>query len=98
MPCARVNNFKEVFEHPQIVARGVVKELEHPRLGKMRVARNPVLLDHDGPEITRPSPMLGEHSEEILQELGYGAQDIATLIETGVTNGPAARTAAAAAE
>ena len=66
VPCARVNNFKEVFDDPQIVARGVVREVEHPRLGKMRTTRNPILLDHDGPGIERPSPMLGEHSEEVL--------------------------------
>ena len=55
VPCARVNNFKEVFDDPQIVARGVVQEIEHPRLGQMRTTRNPVLLDHDGPEIDRHS-------------------------------------------
>ena len=33
VPCALVNNFQEVFEHPQIMARGVVQEIEHPRLG-----------------------------------------------------------------
>src|SRR5262249_45322090 len=69
VPCARVNDFKEVFEHPQIVARGVMQEVAHPRLGKMRATRNPVLLDHDGPEIARPAPMLGEHSEEGLAEV-----------------------------
>jgi CoA:oxalate CoA-transferase len=85
VPCARVNNFQEVFEHPQIVARGVVQTVEHPRLGRMQVARNPVLLDHDGPDISRPAPMLGEHSEEILRELGYDAAAINKLIAAGVT-------------
>jgi crotonobetainyl-CoA:carnitine CoA-transferase CaiB-like acyl-CoA transferase len=85
VPCARVNNFQEVFEHPQIKARGVVQEVEHPRLGTMKVTRNPVLLDHGGPDIARPAPMLGEHSQQILAELGYDAAAIQKLILSGVT-------------
>jgi crotonobetainyl-CoA:carnitine CoA-transferase CaiB-like acyl-CoA transferase len=85
VPCACVNNFKEVFEHPQIVARNVVQEVEHPRLGRMKVTRNPILMDHDGPDLSRPSPMLGEHSEEILRDLGYSADDIQKLAASGVT-------------
>jgi crotonobetainyl-CoA:carnitine CoA-transferase CaiB-like acyl-CoA transferase len=99
VPCARVNDFKEVFEHPQIVARGVVREVEHPRLGKMRTTRNPILLDHGGPAIDRHSPMLGEHSEQVLAELGYSAAAIAELVASGVTRvAPAPRGTVAAAE
>jgi CoA:oxalate CoA-transferase len=98
VPCARVNNFKEVFEHPQIVARDMVQEIEHPRLGQMRATRNPVLLDHDGPAIERPAPMLGEHSAEVLAELGYSAAAIAELVAAGVTKLPAPATKIAAAE
>ena len=72
-------------EHPQIVARNVVQEVEHPRLGRMKVTRNPILMDHDGPDLSRPSPMLGEHSEEILRDLGYSADDIQKLAASGVT-------------
>jgi crotonobetainyl-CoA:carnitine CoA-transferase CaiB-like acyl-CoA transferase len=85
IPCARVNNFKEVFDDPHIVARGVVQEVTHPRLGKMQAVRNPVLLDHDGPDIHRHSPVLGEHSEELLRELGYAAAEIDALVQAGVT-------------
>src|SRR5712691_3584491 len=85
VPGARVNNFKEVFDHPQIVARRVMQEVEHPRLGKMRTTRNPILLDHDGPTIERHSPMLGEHSEEVLGELGYSPAAIRELVAAGVT-------------
>jgi CoA:oxalate CoA-transferase len=85
VPCARVNNFKEVFDDPQIIARGVVQELDHPRLGRMRTTRNPILLDHDGPAIARHSPMLGEHSEEVLRELGYSPAAIRDLVAAGVT-------------
>jgi crotonobetainyl-CoA:carnitine CoA-transferase CaiB-like acyl-CoA transferase len=85
VPCARVNNFKEVFDDPQIVARGVVQDVVHPRLGHMRAVRNPVLLDHDGPSLTRHAPMLGEHSQEILRELGYAPEQIGELVASGVT-------------
>jgi CoA:oxalate CoA-transferase len=85
VPSACVNNFKEVFDDPQMIARGVVKDVEHPRLGHMRAVRNPILLDHDGPTIERHAPMLGEHSEEILRELGYSADKIGEFVDAGVT-------------
>jgi crotonobetainyl-CoA:carnitine CoA-transferase CaiB-like acyl-CoA transferase len=92
VPCARVNNFKEVFDDPQIVAREVVRDVEHPRLGRMRAVRNPVLLDHDGPALDRHSPMLGEHSAEILRGLGYAPAEIDALAASGVTRVAAAST------
>ena len=85
VPCARVNNFQEVFDHPQIIARGVAQEIRHPRLGTMRATRNPVLLDHDGPTIERHAPMLGEHSRDVLEELGYSGDAIRELLAAGVT-------------
>ena len=85
LPCARVNNFQEVFDDPHIVARGVVREVDHPRLGRLKAVRNPVLLDHDGPAVRRHSPMLGEHSAEVLGELGLSAEAIDELVKAGVT-------------
>ena len=98
VPCACVNNFKQVFDDPQIVARGVVKDIEHPRLGKMRAVRNPILLDHDGPAIDRHAPMLGEHSEEILRQLGYSAEAIAAFFANGVTRKAQTKSTVQAAE
>jgi crotonobetainyl-CoA:carnitine CoA-transferase CaiB-like acyl-CoA transferase len=57
----------------------------------MQVARNPVLLDHDGPDIARPAPMLGEHSEQILRELGFSPAAITELAASGVTKLAAAQ-------
>ena len=97
VPCACVNNFKEVFDDPQIIARGVVKDVQHPRLGAMRAVRNPILLDHDGPAIDRHAPMLGEHSEEILRQLGYPADAIAAFFASGVTRAAQRKSAVQAA-
>ena len=98
VPCACVNNYKEAFDDPQIIARGVVKDIEHPRLGHMRAVRNPILLDHDGPAIDRYAPMLGEHSEEILRQLGYSAETIGEFIAAGVTRKVQPRSTVQAAE
>jgi formyl-CoA transferase/CoA:oxalate CoA-transferase len=64
----------------------------------MRAVRNPILLDHDGPDLQRPSPMLGEHSEELLRELGYSPAAIGELVAAGVTRTAAPRSAVQAAE
>ncbi len=98
VPCACVNNFKQVFDDPHIVPRGVVKDVEHPRLGPMRAVRNPILFDHDGPTIDRSAPMLGEHSEEILRQLGYSAETIAEFLAAGVTRTAQPNAAVQAAE
>jgi CoA:oxalate CoA-transferase len=84
VPCSRVNDYAEVFNNPQAATRDLVKEIEHPKLGKQRLARNPVLFDHDGPTITRPAPVLGQHSCALLAEYGYGAAEIDALITAGV--------------
>jgi len=94
VPSACVNNFKEVFDDPHIVARGVVGELEHPRLGRIRATRNPVLLDHDGPTVERYAPMLGEHSEEILRGLNYSDDAIGRFVTAGVIRMAAPATSA----
>jgi crotonobetainyl-CoA:carnitine CoA-transferase CaiB-like acyl-CoA transferase len=83
VPCSRVNDYAQVFDDPQVKARGVVVEVEHPKAGRGRWVRNPLLFDQDGPAITRPAPLLGQHSREILIELGYEEERITRLVESG---------------
>ncbi|MGE5522099.1 MAG: CaiB/BaiF CoA transferase family protein [Rhodospirillaceae bacterium] len=83
VPCSPVNDYEQVFGHQHIQARNVLQDVEHPRMGKMRAVRNPVLFDHDGPSIRRAAPMLGEHSREILHELGYTDAQIDALSASG---------------
>jgi len=85
VPCSKVNNFDEVFRDPHIVERGVVVEIEHPKLGTVKAVRNPVNLAHNGPTIDRPAPLLGQHSREVLREFGYSDEEIAAFARSGVT-------------
>jgi crotonobetainyl-CoA:carnitine CoA-transferase CaiB-like acyl-CoA transferase len=83
VPCARVNNYAEVLEDPHIRGRDVIANVEHPKAGKLRVLRNPVRFDKDGPVEMRPAPLLGQHTAALLQGLGYTPETIASLEAAG---------------
>jgi crotonobetainyl-CoA:carnitine CoA-transferase CaiB-like acyl-CoA transferase len=84
VPCSMVNDYKELFDDPHVQARKVLEEITHPVMGKMQAVRNPVLLDADGPSIRRAAPLLGQHSAEILRELGHSDAAIAEFAKAGV--------------
>ena len=84
VPCAPINTLEEVFRDPQVREYGFPIEVEHPRMGKMRLVGSGVDLSRTPPRIQLPPPMLGEHTEEILGKLGYGREAVAKLREMGV--------------
>jgi crotonobetainyl-CoA:carnitine CoA-transferase CaiB-like acyl-CoA transferase len=97
VPCSLVNDYGQVFDDPHVRARDVLAEVEHSRMGRQRTVRNPVRFDEGGPDITRAAPLLGEHSTEILHELGYDAQSIEALTTSGIVGVPRDEPADAAA-
>ena len=83
VPCAAVRPIEEMFDHPQVLAEDLVTTLDHPLVGRYRTMTKPIkFADTHGPPPT-PSPVFGQHSDEILAAYGYSAQDIAALRERG---------------
>lgn len=77
-PCATIRAVEEIIEHPQIVERGALEELQTP-YGPLRLAGAGFRLGHGGASLEHMAPALGQHTDDVLGELGYGAAQIARL-------------------
>jgi crotonobetainyl-CoA:carnitine CoA-transferase CaiB-like acyl-CoA transferase len=73
-----------VFQDPQVLAQEMVMDVEHPGHGLVRMVGFPMKLSATPCRVRRPAPGLGEHSDEVLTELGYAATDRAALRAAGV--------------
>ncbi|MDE0350638.1 MAG: CoA transferase [Gammaproteobacteria bacterium] len=82
VPTAPVNKVTDVFEDPQVVQNGTIRRIEHPHGGAAWEARPAARFDEHALDPGAPAPMLGEHTEEVLAELGI--EDVAVMREAGV--------------
>jgi crotonobetainyl-CoA:carnitine CoA-transferase CaiB-like acyl-CoA transferase len=84
VPCAAVRPIEDMFDHPQVLAEGLVTTLDHPVVGRYRTMTKPIALsDTPGPSPTA-APTFGQHTDEVLGAYGYSAGEIAALRERGV--------------
>ena len=78
IPCGPILSMKEIAEEPTLRATGTVVEVDHPVRGKYLTVGNPIKMSDSPTEVTR-SPLLGEHTDEILSELGYTTDELIEL-------------------
>ena len=88
-PVGKVNLKSQVIDDPQVVHNRALVEIDHGPLGRVRVARAAALFENSDPPAPRPAPHLGEHSEQVLRELGYDEAHIAALKQAGAVAGSA---------
>src|SRR2546423_269933 len=83
VPCGPIHSIAEMAAHPQTAAREMVVELDHPRAGRTRALGLPIKLSASPGQVTRPAPLLGEHTREVLGEFGFSGAEIGALISGG---------------
>ncbi|GHH99326.1 CaiB/BaiF CoA transferase family protein [Neobacillus kokaensis] len=84
IPCGPIATMDQVFDHPQVVARDMVVQVDHPEAGTVKLVGSPIKLSRTKTRIERHPPIAGEHTNEILQEAGYSFEAIEKLKQTKI--------------
>ena len=72
IPCGPIQNFEQVFSMPVVGEREMLVKMEHPTIGKLPLVGSPLKMSETPVEFRLPPPLMGEHTEEVLRELGWG--------------------------
>ncbi|HEV2983511.1 MAG TPA: CoA transferase [Vicinamibacterales bacterium] len=83
IPCGPINDYAQVFADPQVRARDLVVEVDHPTLGRLRTLGSPLKMSDTPPDVRRRAPLLGEHTDAVLRDAGFSNEQIAALREAG---------------
>ncbi|MEK3937093.1 CoA transferase [Sporosarcina sp. FSL W7-1349] len=79
VPCGKIQNIEEVMTSPQVIAREMMVEIEHPNIPDLKVPAFPVKFSETPPTVRYAPPLLGEHTNDVLQDLGYTEETIKEL-------------------
>jgi CoA:oxalate CoA-transferase len=82
---APVNGIADVVRDPQVLHNRMIVPIEHPALGRVNLTGVPLRLSATPGTVQKPPPTLGQHSAEVLSELGYTAEEVVRLRAAGVT-------------
>jgi crotonobetainyl-CoA:carnitine CoA-transferase CaiB-like acyl-CoA transferase len=83
VPCGPIRDVAQAMDDDQTRAQDLVLEVEHPRIGPLRVSGAPYHFDGEPVRARLPPPLLGQQTTEILTEVGYSAEEIDELIASG---------------
>lgn len=84
MPYAAINDIQATLSHEHVLARNMVQTVDHPACGEIKLVGSPVKYSEAEPGIRTPPPMLGEHTFQVLEELGMSKNEIQALRVEGV--------------
>jgi crotonobetainyl-CoA:carnitine CoA-transferase CaiB-like acyl-CoA transferase len=88
VPCARIQDYSQVFNDPGLISRDYFTELPHMTLGNVRSLGNPMRFSDTPVQMKVAGPLLGQHSREVLTELGMSDREVQALIDKGVLKSP----------
>lgn len=84
VPSGPINNIAELLDHPQVIHREMVQEVQHPTIGALKMLGVPLKLSETPGSIRKAPPLLSENTNEVLETLGYSSEDLKNLKEKGV--------------
>jgi crotonobetainyl-CoA:carnitine CoA-transferase CaiB-like acyl-CoA transferase len=79
IPCGPINDLADVFADPQLLSRDMFQEIPHPTLGTVKQLGLPIKFSRTPGGLDRHPPLLGEHNQEVLQDLGFSSAEIEEL-------------------
>jgi crotonobetainyl-CoA:carnitine CoA-transferase CaiB-like acyl-CoA transferase len=84
VPCAPINSLAQLLNHPHTSASGIIVDYAHPTAGQLKGVGHPVLINGTERRAGRPPPTLGQHTDDVLSEIGLSKQNIGELRQARV--------------